>query len=148
MVHRRFFLNGRFLLLIILLALMALPHYSQVRRLGPEVKSFLSFLKQEEDELKFQIEHDEISREEYTLSLEKISILREIVLEFTRKTGEDRVPEYHVITEPEAEQLIPGGTEALLKTNPGELIAEKWRFIRSVTRHDKFFIIERTDQKH
>ena len=54
---------------------------------GPEIKSFLDFMRHEEDELEFQIGHGEITRKEYVRSKHRIAIHRQTVLSLMEETG-------------------------------------------------------------
>lgn len=114
---------------------------------GPNVKSFLDFLQQEESELEFQIHHDEISRREYTRSKNRFAIMRETVLETVKKTGQDIVPELHVVTASEIDQLIEQGMHALRGVRVGAIIEGKWRYLGRVTRGEVFYIFERLPKK-
>src|SRR5512138_519426 len=73
---------------------------------GPEVKSFLELSKHEEDELEFQLSHQEINRKDYIRSKNRLSIQRQMVLKRVKDTGEDEVPDLHVVTAAEITQLI------------------------------------------
>src|SRR5262245_50652933 len=115
----------------------------QTNGYGPEVRSFLELMRHEEDELEFQIRHNEISRREYLRSKTRISIHRQTVLDLARKTGQDNVPELHVAAADEIEQLIEGGTAALKGIKVGDLLREKWRYMGSVHRGETFYIFER-----
>lgn len=113
---------------------------------GPEVRSFLSFVKGEEQELNFQIQRGEISHKAYVRAKNRFAILREAVLARVRKTREDRVPEFNVVTAEEVESLLPEGMASLKGVKPGEKIGEKWRYVGNVTRGDRFYIVERLSQ--
>jgi hypothetical protein len=110
---------------------------------GPEVKSFLQLMRHEEDELEFQIKHNEISRRDYARSMAQIAIHRQTVLDLVKETGEDNVPELHVVTTAEVDQLIEDGTRLLKTIKRGELIGTKWRYLGSVHRGEVFYIFER-----
>ena len=117
--------------------------YPKQTSYGPEVRAFLDLCQDEERELEFQIEHDEISRQEYQRAKSRIAVHREAVLNIVKRTGTDVVPELHVVTADDIDELIEGGT-ALLKTlKTGDVIREKWRFIGKTTRREPFFIFER-----
>ena len=122
-------------------AVMAQSNY------GPEVKAFLSFLRQEENELQFQITHNEISRKEFLRSKNRISVNRDAVLKFVKETGEDRVPDYNVVASSEADQLTENGARLMKSAKPGEVLGNKWRFIGSETRGEIFYILERVSRK-
>src|SRR6185503_19092631 len=116
-------------------------------RFGPEVTAFLELMRQEEVELDYQIKHDEISRKEYARSRNRIAILRQAVLSKARETGEDRVPELHVVVASEVDQIVDGGARALKGVKPGSLIEGKWRYLGSVTRGEIFYTFERLTEK-
>ena len=59
------------------------------------VKSFLDLMRHEEDELEFQIKHNEISAEGVLRSKSRIAIHRQTVLNLVKQTGQDYVPELH-----------------------------------------------------
>jgi hypothetical protein len=114
---------------------------------GPNVKSFLEFLRQEEAELEYQIRHDEISRRDYTRSKNRFAIMRETVLETVKKTGQDIVPELHVVTASEIDQLIEKGMRALRGARAGAIIEDKWRYLGRVARGEVFYVFERLPKK-
>ena len=110
---------------------------------GPEVKSFLDLMRHEEDELEYQIKRNEITRREYVRAKNKIAIHRQAVLNLVKETGEDYVPELHVVAASEVDQLIEDGMKALRGLKRGEMIKNKWRYLGSVTRGEVFYIFER-----
>jgi hypothetical protein len=110
---------------------------------GPEVKSFLELMRHEEDELEYQIAHNEISRPHYLRARSRIAIHRQAVLDIVKQTGEDVVPELHVVTAEEMAELIEGGTRALRGVKRGQLVNSKWRYIGNATRGQIFYIFER-----
>jgi len=114
---------------------------------GPEVKSFLELMRHEDDELEFQIKHNEISRRDYVRSKTQIAIHRQTVLDLVKETGKDYVPEIHVVAAPQLDQLIEDGTKAVKGLKRGETIAEKWRYMGSVHRGELFYIFERLSVK-
>jgi len=115
----------------------------QTEDFGPEVKSFLDLMRHEEDELEFQIKHNEITRREYTRSKLEITIHRQTVLELVRATGKDYVPELHVVALSEIDQLIENGSSVIKNIKRGDTIKDKWRFMGSVHKGETFYIFER-----
>jgi hypothetical protein len=113
---------------------------------GPEVTSFLDLMRHEEDELEFQIRHNEISRRS-TLDKTQIAIHRQTVLDLVKETGRDYVPELHVVAASELDQLIEDGTRAIKGLKKGEVIETKWRYLGSVHRGETFHILERLTVK-
>ena len=122
-------------------------HFTQSDDYGPEVRSFLDLMRHEEDELEFQIKHNEISRREYLRSKTQIVIHRQTVLDLVRATGKDYVPELHVVAASELDQLIEDATSAIKGIKRGGIIAKKWRYIGSVRRVETFYIFERLKAK-
>lgn len=120
---------------------------SQSGRYGPEVRSFLELLRHEETELEFQIKRNEISKKEYARSKARISILRDTILGIVKHTGEDNVPELHVVVASELDQLIENGTQAVKGLKPGAVINGKWRYIATIARRELFYVFERLTTK-
>ena len=134
--------------LLILLQLVTCPIYAgQSNGYGPEVKSFLDLMRHEEDELEFQITHNEISRVEYTRSKSRIAIHRQTVLDLIKESGTDYVPELHVAAASELDQLIEDGTSLIKGIKPGDVIKVKWRYLGSARRGETFYIFERLTVK-
>jgi hypothetical protein len=137
---------------ICLLILLQLGGAFQARSIqsteyGPEVKSFLQLMRHEEDELEFQIRHNEISRREYTRSKTQIAIHRQAVLDMVKETGKDYVPDLYVVAASQLDQLIEDGTTAIKGVKRGGVIGNKWRFLGSVHRGETFYIFERLTAK-
>ena len=110
---------------------------------GPEVKSFLDQMRHEEDELDFLFRHNQVTRQEYVRAKAEITIHRQAVLNLVKETGEDRVPELHVVAATDVDQLIEDGANVMKSVKEGEVIKDKWRYIGSVRRGEMFFIFER-----
>ena len=141
-------LTIRICLLILQLAVsFQVSSRTQSNEYGPEVRSFLDLMRHEEDELEFQIRRNEISRREYLRSKAEISIHRQTVLDLVKETGQDYVPELHVVAASEVDQLIEDGTSAIKGIKRGGIIAKKWRYLGSVHRVETFYIFERLTAK-
>ena len=110
---------------------------------GPEVESFLEYCRHEDNELDFQIRHNEIGRKEYQRSKNRIAVHREAVLKIVRESQADVVPELHVVTEDEVDALIEDGTRLLKTLKPGAMVNEKWRYVTRAVRGETFYIFER-----
>lgn len=139
-----------FCLAFLLQATTSLPVSSQNARSiehGPEVKSFLDLMRHEEDELEYQIKHNEISRREYIRSKTQIAIHRQTVLDLVKESGKDYVPELHVVAASELDQLIEDGTRAIKGIKRGDIIENKWRYLGSVHRGETFHVLERLTPK-
>ena len=132
-------------LLILLESTLCLAggHGTQSEDYGPEVRSFLDLMRHEQDELEFQINHNEISRREYLRSKTQIVIHRQTVLDLVKASGKDYVPELHVVAASELDQLIEDGTRAIKGVKRGDVIRDKWRYLGSVHKGEVFYIFER-----
>ena len=131
------------LMLLLSIAVFCRAGSAQSTEYGPEVRSFLDLMRHEEDELEFQIKHNEISRRDYTRSKTQIAIHRQTVLDLVKETGKDHVPELHVVVAANLNQLIEDGVRAIKGLKRGDVIEDKWRYLGTVQRGEAFHIFER-----
>ncbi|MCI0488608.1 MAG: hypothetical protein L0229_18630, partial [Blastocatellia bacterium] len=96
-----------------------------------------------EEELEFLFKQNEMTRKAYTRAKNKIDILRQTVLNLVKETGEDRVPELHVVSSSEIYQLIEDGEKALRGVKAGDVIQKKWIYRGRVARGEVYYIFER-----
>src|SRR5215467_11104912 len=101
----------------------------QTNGYGPEVKSFLEYIRHEQVELNFQIQHNEISRKDFIRSKNRLEVQKQAVLTRVKQTGEDIVPEYTVMVGDELSDILPNGLEDLKGHKPGDSINAKWRYM-------------------
>src|SRR5262249_47473791 len=87
---------------------------------GPEVKSFLEYIRHEQVELNFQVQHNEISRKDFTRSKNRLEVQKQAVLTRVRQTGQDIVPEYTVMAADELSDILPNGVDDLKGHKPGD----------------------------
>lgn len=116
----------------------------RVRDLPPEVEAFLGFIEDEEAELQYQLENDEITPAEYQVTKARLAITRDAVVRLARGRSEGAVPELHVLLATELTQVLAGGLEELKGKRAGEAVNESWRFHGTATRGQTFYILERT----
>ena len=135
------------ILLLVTISFGVSGQSTQLDGYGPEVRSFLELMRHEEDELEFQIKHNEIARREYVRSKTQIAIHRQTVLNLVKETGNDYVPELHVVEASGLDQLIEDGTRAIKGIKRGGIIENKWRYLGSVHRGETFYILERLTVK-
>jgi hypothetical protein len=135
-------LKAGFLLVLFTLPMPALAA-QQSNTYGPEVKSFLELMRHEDDELEYQIHHNEISRPDYVKSKNRIAVHRQTVLNLVKESGADVVPELEVVTAAELDQLIEQGARALRGAKRGTVINNKWLYIGNATKGQLFYIFER-----
>lgn len=128
--------------LLLTCCLTALAQQDEVEY-GPEVKSFLDLCRHEENELDYQLAHDEIGRKEYLRAKDRIAIQRQMVLKFVKESGADVVPDLHVVTAAEITQLIEGGIKEVKSAKVGDTLAKKWLYHGSVNRGETYYVFER-----
>jgi hypothetical protein len=132
--------------LLILIGSLAQAQETQDVQYGPDVKAFLELCRHEETELDYQITHNEITRKDFIRSKNRIAIQREMVLKRVKETGEDVVPDFHVVTAAEISQLIEDGLKAIKGAKPGAVIANKWIYMGTANRNEAYYIFERVQQ--
>src|SRR5262245_4063380 len=114
---------------------------------GPEVKSFLEYIRHEQVELNFQIQHNEISRKDFIRSKNRLEVQKQAVLTRVKQTGQDIVPEYTVMAADELGDILPNGMEDLKGHKPGDSVSSKWRYVGLTVLGEKFYIMERITGK-
>jgi hypothetical protein len=143
---RNFFQSFLVLVLVTLSCAFVWAQENQTPEYGPDVKAFLELCRHEEVELDYQISHDEITRKDFIRSKNRIAIQREMVLKRVKETGEDYVPDYHVVTAAEISQLIEDGMKAIKGAKPGKVIANKWVYMGTANRNEAYYIFERVQE--
>jgi len=133
--------------LLLLAGLACASDARQSSGFGPEVKSFLEYIRHEQIELNFQIQHNEISRKDFIRSKNRLEIQKQAVLTRVKQTGQDIVPEYTVMAADELTDILPNGLEDLKGHQPGETINAKWRYVGLAVLGEKFYIMERVPVK-
>lgn len=137
---------NQIILLLVIMACCAPPVVAQSDQegaVGPEVTAFLDFIRQEEEELEYQISHQEIPRKDYVRAKNRFSIMRQAVLDIAHKTGKDIVPELQVVTTAELYQVLDGGLKSLRGIKVGGIVEERWRYLGRVTKGEVYYIFER-----
>lgn len=138
--------------IVVVIAVFFLPLFAtasaQQKRqaYGPVVRAYLTGLDEEQTELEFQFRHQEISREVYGRTKQRLAILRRYVEAVALREREDRVPELQVLADDELGILKPDA-----QINPDELKVEdeiggKWRLVSIERSRDRFFVLEKLQQ--
>ncbi len=132
---------------IFFMPLLATANVQQKRQAyGPVVRAYLTGLDEELTELEFQFRHQEISREVYGRTKQRLVILRRYVEAFALREREDRVPELQVLADDELGILVPDA-----QLNPDELkiedeIGGKWKLVSIERGRNRFFVLEKLQQ--
>jgi hypothetical protein len=146
MKGRNFFQSFSLICLVMLSCAFVRAQESQTLEYGPDVKAFLELCRHEEVELDYQVAHSEITRKDFIRSKNRIAIQREMVLKRVKETGEDYVPDFHVVTAAEISQLIEDGMKAIKGAKPGKVIANKWIYLGTANRNEAYYIFERMQE--
>jgi len=53
------------------------------------------------------------------------------------------MPEYHIAIEKDLELFILDGQKKLKNAKPNQIIDKNWRFVKTITKGETFYILER-----
>ncbi|MDX2030850.1 MAG: energy transducer TonB [Blastocatellia bacterium] len=118
---------------------------------GPVVTAYLTGLREELNELEYQVRRQEISRTDYDRTRERLQLLRRHVERAAARGGEDVVPELLVLAEDEFKNLGVSGERSPAQLTVGETIESRWRLIaiepvgapRAAKPGIRFYVFER-----
>jgi hypothetical protein len=111
--------------------------------LRADVVQYLDFLQNEQEELDFQVAQAEIGLADYQQASDRIAILRSLMVAYGRSGQPGGLPEYHVVTATELDTLIPAGQKKLRRGRPAQIIDGRWRFVKTITRKQRYYVLER-----
>lgn len=111
---------------------------------GPVVTAYLTNLAEELNELEFQLQHQEISRSDYTRSKQRLLLQKQYVERHVIISGEDIIPDLQILTANEITTML-GVTEVKSQSlRVGDVLAGKWQISGIEKRGERFFILERS----
>lgn len=122
---------------------------------GPVVRAFLTGLDEELNELEYQLQRDEISRQNYERAKQRLTILRQFVERYAAENRGDIVPEYQALAEDELATLGLGREYKTEELVAGAELDDQWKIvwvqtegIKSGVDHKsvRFLVIERLPQ--
>lgn len=111
---------------------------------GPIVTAYFINLDEELNELEFQIQHQEISRSEYTRSKQRLLLQKQYVERHAAITGEDTIPDLQILTADEITTMLGIGEVKSQSLRVGEVLGGKWQISGIEKRGERFFILERS----
>lgn len=131
--------------------LLAVPVTAQQQRAayGPVVKAFLIGLDEEMSELEFMIRHQEIGREDYERTKQRLTVRRRVIERSAARSREDRVPELQVLADDELGALLlglPGGGLKPDELQVGALVGGRWKLVAIERVRNRFFVLEKLPQ--
>jgi hypothetical protein len=110
----------------------------------PELAAYLGYIQDEEDELEYQLENDEINTTDYRISRNRLSVTRDAVLRIAKGRADAAVPELHVLLATEITQVLADGLDAVRGKRPGDRLNDMWIYHGTVARGQVFHVFERT----
>ncbi|MFN7927296.1 MAG: energy transducer TonB [Blastocatellia bacterium] len=131
--------------MILFFALLSFPLAQQPTKIafGPIVTAYFLNLEEEFNELEYQLQHQEISRNDYTRSKQRLLLQKQFVERHAIASGEDTVPELQVLTANEITTML--GIEEMKgqSLRVGDVLGGKWQISGIEKRGERFFILER-----
>jgi hypothetical protein len=137
------------LMLIILMLWFSLPIQAQEQTnlaQRADAARYLGFLNDEQQELNFQLQHGEVTRNYYQRATDRLNILKALISSYGRSNNPGPLPEYHVVPISELNGLIPDGRNRLKRSRSGEVIDQRWRFLKVISRSEIFYVLERLNE--
>lgn len=110
---------------------------------GPVVSAYLTSLREELNELDFQLRQREIPREEYALSKARLLLLRRVVQERAQKTHVDFVPELQALTLNEFGMVGLSQPPEPDKLQLGQVFDESWQLVSIEATKPLFYVFEK-----
>lgn len=131
--------------ILFLLALMPNPLAQQPSKtaFGPVVTAYFTNVTEELNELEFQIQHQEISRNDYTRSKQRLLLQKQYVERHAIISGEDTIIDLQILTTEEIATMFGGGEVKSQSLRVGDVLGGKWQISSIEKRGERFFVLER-----
>ena len=110
---------------------------------GPILTSYFINLNEELNELEFQIQQQEISRDDYTRSKQRLLLQKQYVERHAIVSGEDTIPDLQILTAGEITTMLGVGEVKSQSLRVGDVLGGKWQISGIEKRGERFFIFER-----
>ena len=111
---------------------------------GPVITAYFTNITEELNELEYQIQRQEISRNDYTRSKQRLLLQKQYVERQAIISGEDTIPDLQILTMDEITTML-GVSEARSQSfRVGDVLAGKWQISGIEKRGERFFILERS----
>lgn len=119
------------------------PAQVQKSSYGPVVSAYLTGLREELNELDFQLRQKEISRPEYDRTRQRLLILRRLVQERARQNRADVLPELQVLQLDEFGMVGLSQPPEPERLKLGNVFDESWRLIGIESSKPPFYVFEK-----
>lgn len=114
---------------------------------GPVITAYFINLEEELNELEFQIQHQEISRSDYTRSKQRLLLQRQYVEQHAINSGEDIIPDLQILTGDEITTMLGVGEVKSQSLRVGDVLGGKWQISGIEKRGERFFVLERNTKE-
>jgi hypothetical protein len=138
------------LAIVLLTGLMCAPATAQSRsqdsdvELGPVIRAYLGYLKNEQEVVDDRVSRREISPVYYRRNSNRIKALREMALRLARETHNDYLPELEAVARDEFGLLFER-QPTVEDLKPGEVVRNTFRFLGAVRSGEVFYVFARLD---
>ncbi len=113
---------------------------------GPIVTAYFVNIDEELNELEYQIAHQEINRNDYARSKQRLQLQKQYVKKQVAGSGLDIVPELQILTPDELITMMGVQDERTQSLKTGDILSGQWRLIGIEKRAEKFFVLEKTEK--
>ena len=125
-------------------ALAQRQHTDTADQFGPIVRSYLGYLKNEQEVVDDRASRHEITRAYYIRNSNRIRALRQIAMRIARQTDNDYLPELEAAASDELGNLFEQ-PPTLSRLRVGEVYSNTFRFLGAVRSGDTFYVFARLD---
>ena len=113
---------------------------------GPIVSSYFVNIDEELNELEYQIAHQEINRNDYVRSKQRLQLQKQYVKKHAAMSGADIIPELQIVTPDELMTMMGVKDERAQALKIGDILSGQWRLIGIEKRAEKIFVLEKTEK--
>ena len=113
---------------------------------GPIVTAYFVNIDEELNELEYQIAHQEINRNDYARSKQRLQLQKQYVKKLVAISGVDIVPELQILTPDELISMMGVKDEQAQALKTGDILSGQWKLIGIEKRAEKFFVLEKTEK--
>ncbi len=111
---------------------------------GPVITAYFTNIAEELNELEYQIQQQEISRNDYTRSKQRLLLQKQYVERQAIISGEDTIPDLQILTADEITTMLGVNDVKSQTLRVGEVLAGKWQISGIEKRGERFFILARS----
>ena len=130
--------------LALVMATMAQSGQQAKIAFGPVITAYFTNLAEELNELEYQIQQQEISRNDYTRSKQRLLLQKQYVERHAIISGEDTIPDLQILTVDEITTMLGVSETKSLSFRVGDILAGKWQISGIEKRGERFFILARS----